>query len=123
MLAMGMMMVMATVKSPLTQIRLGRGEEVHAALGPRRERMWFGDWTPSHSYSLCSFHAVAGGPWTSVSSSLKWAYGPPFLKAREAPRIRVVWAGRAGPAGRPPAGKNPWALLSGFFLQILGGFC
>lgn len=36
-LAMGMMVVMATVKSPLTQIGLGRGEEVHAALGPRRE--------------------------------------------------------------------------------------
>lgn len=85
--------------------------------------MWFGDWTPSHSYSLCGFHTVAGCPWTSASSSLKWADGPPFLKACEAPRIRAVWAWRAGPVGRAPAGETLWALLCVLFLQILGGFC
>lgn len=45
-------------------------EEDHAALAPRRERTWLGDRTLPVP---CAFHAVAAGPWTSVSSSLKWA--------------------------------------------------
>ncbi|KAF6081961.1 hypothetical protein HJG60_008937 [Phyllostomus discolor] len=70
--------------------------------------------TMSPSCQSCSFGTqeredVAGSPWTSSSSSMKWVHRPPSLKAHASLRIGVAESAASRPCRKGPRRRRPLA--------------